>query len=49
MGVPYVPIWSDIEAVLRLHGMWSVDVQTRLEICFTEMLVMEQERRDRDG
>ena len=49
MGVPYVPIWSDIESVLRLHDMWSIDVQTRLEVCFTELLVMEQEKRDADG
>lgn len=40
-----MPNWSDIRAVLELHGYWTAPVQERLSVCFTELLTMEAEQR----
>ena len=45
MLVPHRPNWSDIESILTLHRLWDADVQTRLVVCFAELMVLEAEKR----
>ena len=45
MGQPWMPIWSDIETVLTLYGLWNVDVHGGLSVCFSELMTMESESR----
>jgi hypothetical protein len=50
MGTPYLPNWSDIKPVLELYGLWSLEVHSRLSVCFMELLTMEAEtRKANDG
>jgi len=49
MGHPWVPKWGDIKVVLELHELWSADVQRKLDLCFTELLIIEAEQRKIDG
>jgi len=48
-GTPWVPIWTDIKTVLELHGLWAPEIQQKLDLCFTALLVVEAEKRELDG
>ena len=42
---PHLPNWSDIESVLIPHRLYDADIQTRLSMCFTELMMLEGEQR----
>lgn len=42
-GIPYAPDWSSVAVVLRLHNLWTPDVQDRLDHCFRVLLTVEAE------
>ena len=49
MGHPWVPSWTDVRVVLELHGLWTAEIQRKLDLCFTEMLILESEQRKLNG
>ena len=39
------PAWSDVRAVLDLYGLWSVEVHRKLDLCFSELIRAEADKR----